>query len=69
MISIYQHYHNHRLCVFIYTVIIGSGVGGLSCGALLAAQYGYDVRVCESHSIPGGCAHGFERDGYSMDSG
>ncbi|NES01044.1 MAG: NAD(P)-binding protein, partial [Symploca sp. SIO1B1] len=27
-------------------VVIGSGVGGLSCAALLA-RYGYDVVVCE----------------------
>ncbi|MEM6351781.1 MAG: NAD(P)/FAD-dependent oxidoreductase [Cyanobacteria bacterium P01_D01_bin.14] len=49
-------------------VVIGSGIGGLSCGALLA-RYGDAVMVCESHSIPGGAAHGFERDGYRFDSG
>jgi phytoene dehydrogenase-like protein len=49
-------------------VIIGSGIGGLSCGALLAS-YGYQVTVCESHSIPGGAAHGFERQGFCFDSG
>ncbi|MEL6495216.1 MAG: NAD(P)/FAD-dependent oxidoreductase [Cyanobacteria bacterium J06623_7] len=49
-------------------VIIGSGIGGLCCGAMLA-KYGYRVRVCESHSIPGGAAHSFERDGYKFDSG
>jgi len=49
-------------------VIIGSGVGGLSCAALLA-RYGFDVIVCESHSIPGGAAHGFTRHGFKFDSG
>lgn len=49
-------------------VIIGSGIGGLSCGALLA-KYGLDVVVCESHTIPGGAAHGFERNGFKFDSG
>ena len=49
-------------------VIIGSGIGGLCCGALLA-KYGYQVTVCESHSIPGGAAHSFQRDGYTFDSG
>lgn len=49
-------------------VIIGSGLGGLSCGALLA-RYGLEVKVCESHSIPGGAAHAFEREGFSFDSG
>lgn len=49
-------------------VIIGSGLGGLCCGAMLA-QYGYEVIVCESHSIAGGAAHGFEYQGFKFDSG
>ncbi|MGF1523663.1 MAG: phytoene desaturase family protein [Leptolyngbyaceae cyanobacterium] len=49
-------------------VVIGSGIGGLSCGALLA-RYGLDVVVCESHTIPGGAAHGFERSSFRFDSG
>jgi phytoene dehydrogenase-like protein len=52
----------------IDVVIIGSGIGGLCCAALLA-KYGYRVVVCESHSIAGGAAHSFERDGYKFDSG
>ncbi|GBF96586.1 carotene isomerase [Raphidocelis subcapitata] len=49
-------------------VIIGSGIGGLCCGALLA-RYGLRVTVCESHSVAGGAAHTFERDGYHFESG
>ncbi len=49
-------------------VIIGSGIGGLCCAALLA-KYGLQVTVCESHSIAGGAAHSFERDSYKFDSG
>ncbi|HSM83411.1 MAG TPA: NAD(P)/FAD-dependent oxidoreductase [Nodosilinea sp.] len=49
-------------------VVIGSGIGGLCCGALLA-RYGYRVTICESHTIPGGAAHGFERQGFVFDSG
>ncbi|PLZ95503.1 hypothetical protein CEN50_22170 [Fischerella thermalis CCMEE 5268] len=49
-------------------VVIGSGIGGLSCAALLA-RYGFDVIVCESHSIAGGAAHAFERHGFKFDSG
>lgn len=49
-------------------VIIGSGIGGLCCAALLA-HYGLSVIVCESHSIPGGAAHAFQRNGYRFDSG
>jgi phytoene dehydrogenase-like protein len=49
-------------------VVIGSGIGGLSCAGLLA-RYGFDVIVCESHSIPGGAAHAFDRHGFKFDSG
>ncbi len=49
-------------------VVIGSGIGGLSCASLLA-RYGFKVVVCESHSIPGGAAHGFEYQGFKFDSG
>lgn len=49
-------------------VVIGSGVGGLSCAAMLA-RYGVGVLVLESHAIAGGCAHGFERGSFAFDSG
>jgi len=49
-------------------IVIGSGIGGLSCAALLA-KYGFGVTVCESHTIPGGAAHSFERNGFKFDSG
>lgn|SRR6056297_2991481 len=49
-------------------VVIGSGIGGLSCAALLA-YYGVDVQVYESHYHAGGCAHGFEIDSFQFDSG
>ena len=49
-------------------IVIGSGIGGLCCAALLA-KYGFDVTVCESHTIAGGAAHSFERNGYKFDSG
>ncbi|MBD2088432.1 NAD(P)/FAD-dependent oxidoreductase [Microcoleus sp. FACHB-1515] len=49
-------------------IVIGSGIGGLSCAAILA-RYGFEVLVCESHSIAGGAAHSFERNGFHFDSG
>lgn len=49
-------------------VVIGSGLGGLVAAALLA-RYGQSVMVCESHTIPGGAAHGFTRQGFRFDSG
>merc|ERR1719311_695036 len=41
-------------------VVIGSGMGGLACGAM-SAKYGHDVAVLESHIKPGGSAHTFSR--------
>lgn len=49
-------------------IVIGSGIGGLVAGALLA-RYGKQVLVCESHTIPGGAAHAFSRQGFHFDSG
>jgi len=49
-------------------VIIGSGIGGLCCGGLLASR-GKKVLICESHSKPGGVAHTFKRGGYTFESG
>jgi carotene isomerase len=49
-------------------VVIGSGIGGLVAGALLA-RYGKSVVICESHSVPGGAAHEFSRQGFRFDSG
>lgn len=43
-------------------VIIGAGLGGLGCGALLAKQ-GFPVTVVEQHNIPGGYATSFDRAG------
>ena len=42
-----------------YDVVeVGSGLGGLSCAAM-TALYGDSVAVLESHTHPGGAAHGF----------
>lgn len=41
-------------------IVIGSGLGGLVAGALLA-RYGRRTIVCESHAIAGGAAHSFTR--------
>ena len=43
-------------------VIIGSGLGGLSCAAALARQ-GFQPLVLEQHSQPGGYATSFRRQG------
>jgi len=49
-------------------IVIGSGIGGLVAGALLA-RYGWRSLICEAHSQPGGAAHGFSRRGFHFDTG
>ncbi|BBN17915.1 hypothetical protein MPTK1_7g17990 [Marchantia polymorpha subsp. ruderalis] len=49
-------------------IVIGSGIGGLCCGGLLARN-GDKVLVLESHTIAGGAAHSFEIKGFHFDSG
>ncbi len=44
------------------TVVIGAGLGGLCCGALLAKE-GIPLTVLEKHDIPGGYATAFDRAG------
>ena len=49
-------------------LIIGSGLGGLECGALLA-QRGLRTLVLESSHQPGGCMQSFRRGGLHYDTG
>ena len=49
-------------------VIIGSGMGGLSCGIVLAKN-GYDVTVLEQGSQIGGCLQCFVRKGALFETG
>jgi prolycopene isomerase len=48
------------------TVIIGSGLGGLCCGAYLS-RFGIPVTVVEQHDIPGGYATSFERGNFTFE--
>ena len=48
-------------------IVVGSGIGGLAAGSLLAAS-GSSVLVLEQHDRPGGYAHGFRRKRYHFDS-
>jgi phytoene desaturase/YbgC/YbaW family acyl-CoA thioester hydrolase len=47
-------------------VIIGSGLGGLTCALELVRQ-GLKVCLLEQHRVAGGYAHGFRRQGYHFD--
>jgi all-trans-retinol 13,14-reductase len=49
-------------------IVIGAGIGGLTCGALLAKE-GLSVLVADQHSIPGGYCTSFERKGFIFDVG
>lgn len=48
-------------------IVIGSGLGGLSCGAYLAKN-GRKVLILEKHSMPGGYATNFRRGDFVFDS-
>jgi all-trans-retinol 13,14-reductase len=51
------------------TIIIGSGMGGLSCAAILA-RLNRKVLVLEQHNdVAGGGTHQFDLGGYRFDSG
>ena len=41
-------------------IIVGSGIGGLCCGSILALS-GKKVLICEAHTQPGGVAHSFKK--------
>ncbi|MBQ46504.1 MAG: FAD-dependent oxidoreductase [Zetaproteobacteria bacterium] len=49
-------------------IIIGSGLGGLTCAALLA-KHGKKVLVVEKHYTAGGMTHVYSRKGYEWDVG
>ncbi len=47
-------------------IIIGAGMGGLTCGCLLA-QKGLKVLMIEKNRKVGGCCTSLEKDGFSFD--
>ncbi|MEZ4449108.1 MAG: NAD(P)/FAD-dependent oxidoreductase [Nannocystaceae bacterium] len=49
-------------------IVIGSGMGGMTCAALLA-RLGQRVLVLEQHYVAGGFTHTFKRPGYVWDVG
>lgn len=49
-------------------IIIGGGLGGLSCGTILSKE-GLSVVVLEQHHTIGGCLQSFRRDGHWLDTG
>ena len=49
-------------------IIIGGGIGGLFCGAILCKE-GYDVQIFEQHYKIGGGLHHFQREGVEFETG
>lgn len=47
-------------------IIIGAGMGGITCGSLLAKR-GLKVLILEKNQKVGGCCTSFEREGFSFD--
>lgn len=50
------------------TIVIGSGMAGLSAAAMLTKQ-GQKVLVLEANYLPGGCSSSYYRQGYWFESG
>lgn len=63
-----RRYRPNRLAGHYDAVVIGSGMGGLTCAALLAAL-GRKVCVLEQHYTAGGYTHSYDRNGYEWDVG
>lgn len=49
-------------------IIVGAGIGGLTCGSILAKK-GYKVLVLEQHSQVGGYCSSFKRRGFTFNAG
>lgn len=62
-------YKQHPAEGFYDVVVIGSGIGGLTAGALLAMHADKRVLVLERHYAAGGLTQVFHRPGYEWDVG
>ena len=49
-------------------IVIGGGLGGLTCGAMLSKE-GLNVCLLEQHSVIGGCLQSFKRNERILDTG
>lgn len=59
---------NYQTKAHYDAIIIGSGIGGLALGAILAKE-GQTVLILERHYTAGGFTHVFKRRGYEWDVG
>ena len=64
-----EKYQASKVSSDIDFIIVGSGMGGLSCAAVLS-RLGYKTLVLEQHhDVSGGGTHSFDLKGYRFDSG
>lgn len=63
-----KRYRTGRAAKDYDAIVIGSGIGGLTCAALLS-KLGRKVCVLEQHYTAGGFTHSYERNGYEWDVG
>ena len=63
-----RRYRTGRAAKAYDAIVIGSGIGGLACAALLS-KLGRKVCVLEQHYTAGGFTHSYEREGYEWDVG
>lgn len=67
-IRIGRRYRPARLDTPYDVLVVGSGIGGLTCASLLA-ESGRKVAVLEQHYTAGGYTHSYSRKGYEWDVG
>ncbi len=63
-----RRYRTNRAAKDYDAIVVGSGIGGLACAALLS-KLGRKVCVLEQHYTAGGFTHSYEREGYEWDVG
>jgi phytoene dehydrogenase-like protein len=63
-----RRYRPNRLDDHYDTIVIGSGIGGMTTAACLSRQ-GKKVLVLEQHYTAGGFTHAYARNGYEWDVG
>jgi all-trans-retinol 13,14-reductase len=63
-----DRYNISKIPQHIDVIVIGSGIGGLSCAAYLS-KVGKKVLVLEQHYIAGGCCHVFDEKGVEHETG